>query len=164
MQALQLKWAEFWQARTSQEQTMLSVCTAFVLAALVFMIAIDPALKGRARLQKELPNLRMQAAQFEALAKEAQALSGRAAPPSEAMTKEGVEKSLASRNMAPKSIGMVGDQLKVQLDGVAFSSLVSWLDEMQKTAHISVFDADIVSQPSVGVVNATLSLRQQRNE
>lgn len=164
MQALQLKWAEFWQARTSQEQTMLSVCAAFVLAALIFLIAVDPALKGSARLQKELPNLRMQAAQFEALAKEAQALSGRAAQPSEAMTKDGIEKSLTSRNMAPKTIGMVGDQLKVQLDGVPFASLVSWLDEMQKTAHISVFDANIVSQASVGVVNATLSLRQQRNE
>lgn len=164
MDQLKQKWAEFWQVRTSQEQTMLSVCAVVVVAALVYLIGIDPALTGRAKLEKELPVLRMQAAQFQALAAEAQALAGRAGQPTEAMTREGVEKALVARGMTPKTIGMIGDQVKVQLDGVAFSTLVAWLDEVQKVQHITVFDANIVSQASVGVVNATLSLRQQKNE
>ena len=42
--------------------------------------------------------------------------------------------------------------------------MLDWLDEMQKTARLSVVDANIVALPAVDSINATLTLKQQRIE
>ena len=48
-----------------------------MLAALVYMLFIDPALTGRAELRSKLPELRQQAAELQAMALEAQRAGAR---------------------------------------------------------------------------------------
>lgn len=164
MDELRQAWANFWDIRSEQEKKILAVVGSLLLAGLIYLLLLEPALSGRKMLERQLPNLRMQAAQLQELVREAQALSGRAGPPATALSKEAVESSLNQRLMKAQNIGMVGDQVKLQLNEVQFGNLLSWLDEMQKSSHISVLDANIVSQATPGVVNATLSLRQLKSE
>jgi len=156
--------AEFWIARDARERAMLATAAVVVALGLFYALLIDPALTGRAQLNKNLPELRQQAALLQALAKEAAALSGKSAPPVTAMSEESIKTALAGKGLKPQSVQITGDLAKLQLVSVSFAATLGWLDTLQKTAQVSVVDANIVALPQPDMVNATLTLRQSRNE
>jgi general secretion pathway protein M len=150
----------YWLARTDQERRMLSIGAAAAVVALVYSVFIDPALTGRDRLQKDLPQLRQQAAQLKAMAREAGELSQQPVVQVTPMTKESLAASLATLGMTPQSASITGEFARIQLTGVSFANLVSWLDAQRRENRISVQEATITAQTPAGQVDATLSLRQ----
>ena len=167
-----LSFSEFWAVRDARERMMLAVAALVVTIGLAYTLLIDPALSGRDRLNKNLPMLRQQVAQMQALSREAAALSGKSASalagksatPLIAMSKQNIEAALARNGLKPQSVMLTGDFSKVQLASVSFAGTLNWLDEMQKTALLSVVDANIVALDKPDMVNATFTLRQQRND
>jgi general secretion pathway protein M len=153
--------SEFWAVRDARERAMLAAAALVVTFGLAYALLIDPALAGRDRLNKNLPELRQQVAQLQALAKEAAALSGKSAAPLIAMSKETIEAALARNGLKPQSVMLTGDFAKVQLAAVSFAGTLNWLDDMQKTALLSVVDVNIVALAQPDMVNATFTLRQQ---
>ena len=153
--------SEFWAVRDARERAMLAVAALVVTVGLAYALLIDPALSGRDQLNKNLPVLRQQVAQMQALSKEAAALSGKSASPLIAMSKENIEAALARNGLKPQSVMLTGDFAKVQLSAVSFAGTLNWLDDMQKTALLSVVDANIVVLAQPDMVNATFTLRQQ---
>lgn len=152
--------AEFWIARDARERTMLAAAAVAALLGLFYALLIDPALTGRDQLNKNLPELRRQVAQLQVLAKEAVAFSGKSIPPATATSEESIRTALARRGLKPQSVLLTGDLVKVQLAAVSFAGTLEWLDEMQKSARLSVADANIVALAQPDMVNATLILRQ----
>lgn len=156
--------AEFWTARDERERTMLAAAVAVIALALIHILLVEPALSGRERLNRNLPALRQQVAQLQALAKEAAALSGKPAPAMSAVTREGIEAALARKGLKPQNVMLSGDLVQVKLASASFSGTMGWLEDMQKTALLSVADANIVALPQPDLVDATLTLRQPKNE
>lgn len=154
-------YTEFWTARNARERAMLAAATAVVVLALIYATMIDPALAGREQLNSNLPALRQQVALLQALSREAATLSGEPAQPAPAMSRESIEAALARKGLKPQSVVLAGDSAKVQLAAVSFAGTLGWLEEMQKTAGISVVDANIVALSQADTVDVTLSLRQQ---
>lgn len=152
--------SEFWMARDARERAMLTVAAAAVALGLFYALLIGPALNGRDRLNKSLPELRQQVALLQALSKEAAALSAKAASPVTALSEEGIKTALVARGLQPQGVTLTGDLVKVQLASVSFAGTLEWLDEMQKTARLSVVDANFVALAQSDMVNATLTLRQ----
>lgn len=150
----------YWLARTEQERKYLAAGAAVVLLALVYALFIDPAVSGRAQLQKDLPQLRQQAAQLQAMALEAGELARQPAPQVVPMTREILAASLASRSIVPQTLTMTGEYAKLQLNGVSFANLVAWLDAERREHRILVQDATISAQSPAGQVDAALTLRQ----
>jgi general secretion pathway protein M len=159
-----LSFAEFWAARDARERAMLAVAALVVTLGLVYALLIDPALSGRDRLNKDLSLLRQQVARMQALSRVATALSGKTEAPSIAMSRENIEAALARNGLKPQSVILTGDYAKVQLSAASFAGTLNWLNEMQKTALISVVDASIVAQAQPDMVNAVFTLRQPGNE
>ena len=156
--------SEFWAVRDARERAMLAVAALVVTVGLAYALLIDPALSGRDQLNKNLPVLRQQVAQMQALSKEAAALSGKSASPLIAMSKENIEAALARNGLKPQSVMLTGDFAKVQLSAVSFAGTLNWLDDMQKTALLSVVDANIVALAQPDMVNATFTLRLPSHE
>jgi general secretion pathway protein M len=154
----------FWAVRNARERAILAAGTLAVTFGMVYALLIDPALAGRTQLNKSLPVLRQQVAQMQALSKEAATLSGKSASPSIAMSKENIEAALVRNGLKAQSVMQTGDFAKVQLTTVSFAGTLNWLDDMQRSALISVVDANIVALDQPDMVNATFTLRQQRNE
>ena len=154
----------FWMARNAREHAALALGALVMTLGLVYALLIDPALSGRDRLNKNLPALRLQVAQMQTLLKEATALSGKSFVPLIAMSKENIEATLAHNGLKPQSVVLTGDLAKVQLSAVSFTGTLHWLDDVQKTALLSVVDANIVALPQPDMVNATLTLRQPSRE
>lgn len=149
-----------WLARTEQERRFLLVGGGVVLAALLYLILIDPAVEGRAQLRRTLPQLRQQAAELQAMAQEAGALAAAPATQVVPLTREAVNGSLGARGLNPQSLSMNGEYIKVQLNNVAFANLASWLDEQRRANRVLVQDAVVTSLPTAGQVDANLTLRQ----
>ncbi len=158
MQAL----SAFWNERNQRERNMLTAAAAVIVLGLLYALLIDPAIGGRADLAKKLPALRQQAAEVQALAKDAASLTTQNAAPPPVVSKESIESSLARKGLKAQNVAMTGEMAKLQLNGVSFAATVDWLNEMQRTARLSVVDANIEAQAQIDTVNATLTLRQQR--
>ena len=96
MEALRLFWAE----RVPRERAILLAGAAAVLAALVFLVLIEPAYKGIGRLERSLPQQRAGAAELDSLlAKSSDALAEQVASGRQAMC---VQQSM-HRSAAPAS-------------------------------------------------------------
>jgi len=156
--------SEFWAARDARERAMLIVAALAVSFGLTYILLIDPALAGRNQLNKNLPVLRQQVAQMQSLSREAAALSVKTAAPLIAMSRENIEAALARNGLKPQSVMLAGDIVKVQLSAVSFAGTLNWLDDMQKTALLSVVDANIVVTDQPDTVNATFTLRLPSHE
>jgi len=164
MDKLKANWEIFWQARSEQEQKILTIGGIFVALAFIYSVLINPALEGRVKVEKQMKVLTQQVAQLRELAKEAQALAGKSGPPPAPMNQEMLNAALSQHSKKADSMTVVGDQLKVQLSNAPFSQVLALLDELQKNARITVFESNITSLPEAGKVNASLTLRQQRTE
>ncbi|MGS0743506.1 type II secretion system protein GspM [Glaciimonas sp. GG7] len=157
--------SSFWSQRNQRERRMLSCAAAFIVMVLIYLVLIDPALKGRARLQKELPTLRSQAALLELLTIKAAAVASvstpSATPAAWPFTKAGIEASLKSKALRVQSVEQSGDTATMAFSAVPFAVLFDWLTEVQKSAHWQVGIANISTgsgQPDS--VNASITLRQ----
>lgn len=151
---------EFWAARAPRERTILGVGAAVVALALVQLLLVDPALSGRKKLNRDLPTLRQQLAQLQALAKEAAALSASSPAALPVISRESIEAALTRGGLTPQSVTVNGNIAQVKLSSASFSGLLNWLDEVQQDARLAVLDANIVALPQPDRVDAVLSLRQ----
>ena len=53
----------FWSARNARERKLLGIGSLVVIGGLFYGLLLDPAVSGRAQMQKQLPALREQAAE-----------------------------------------------------------------------------------------------------
>ena len=149
-----------WLARTEQERRFLAAGGAVVLAALLYLLFMAPALEGRAQLRRTLPQLNQQAAELKDLAKEASTLAQAPETHVVPLTREVVSGSLSGRGLNPESLSVNGEYIKLQLNNVAFANLATWLDEQRRANRLLVQDAVVTSLPAAGQVDASLTLRQ----
>jgi len=155
----------FWSARTEQERRFLAVGGIVVGLALVYAVLIDPALTGREQLRKDLPLLRQETAEMQALAAQAAQLGAQPATQVQPLSRETLNAALAARGLNPQNLAVTGDYVKVDFKGVQFAGLVTWLDAARRDERLAVQEAKISAQggkeDSAGLVDATLTLRQE---
>ena len=154
----------YWLARTEQERKYLTVGGATVAGALVYMLFIAPPLEGRAKLNAQLPALRVEASKMQALALEAGELSRQPVLQVTPMSRETLTASLNARSITPTSLVMSGEFAKVQLNGVSFAGLYSWLEAQRRENRIEVQEIGVTAGTPAGQVDAALTLHQITGE
>src|SRR5437868_2676267 len=80
------------------------------------------------------------------------------------ISKESIEADLTRRGLKAESVNVTGEIARLQLSNASFAALIGWLDEIQKSALVSVMEVNIIALPQPDAVNATLTLRQQKGE
>lgn len=154
------RFAALWLARTPQERRFLSIGGGVVLAALLYLILVAPAVEGRAALRRTLPQLRQQAAELQAMAQEARTLAQAPSTQVPVLSRDAVDASLRGRGLTPQSLSVTGEYIKLQLNNVPYAGLAAWLDEQRHTNRVLVQDAVVSALPAAGQVDAALTLRQ----
>ncbi|NMM37426.1 MAG: type II secretion system protein M [Glaciimonas sp.] len=154
--------AHFWSERNRRERILIALGVAVVLLGLLYVLLIDPALQGRAQLRKNLPVLRQQSAQLQAMAKQAAALPKVAAPTATSVSKESIEAALQTSGLRAKSVAWSGDFAQLQFTEVPFNALLDALQPLQKTMRLAVVEATVTATGTAGSVNASLTLRAQK--
>ncbi|MDX8386894.1 MAG: type II secretion system protein GspM [Gallionella sp.] len=160
----QQDFSTFWSARTAQERKMLTAAMAVIVLAGIYALLIEPAWLGRNQLTNELPVLRQQVAQLQVLTKEAASLADKPVILRPTITQANLENSLANKGLKPQELKLSGDRVQVKLSAASYSSTLGWLAEMQSDMLLVVIDANIKALTQPNMVDATITLHQQRNE
>lgn len=135
-----------WAQLSARERTGLRVAAAVLSLALLWQLALAPALKvwhdsptRRSQLDRE---------QSELLALQAQARSLQAQP---ALSRHEAQQSLAqlTRELLPGAqLSALADQQRVVLKGVSGVNLAQWLTAVRQTAQASVTDLRLLRSPT----------------
>jgi general secretion pathway protein M len=154
-----------WNVRNQREKTWLGFAGVVVVLALFYGVLIEPALSGRSTLATTLPLLRQQMAQMQAMSSEAASLSAGDALAPAAVSKQGIEASLARKGLRAQSVAVTDDTVRLQFSKVAYSDVLAWLNDMQNDARLTLIDAAFSANIDVDSVDARLTLhRLQKDE
>ncbi|MFT3803062.1 MAG: type II secretion system protein GspM [Burkholderiaceae bacterium] len=161
------KFFEWWRSLARREKRMLIAGVSVIVLAIVYLGLFEPAWKGRRQLEAELPQLRAQVAQIDAMSVEARRLaalpSGNDSP--HAM-RQAFESSIDAAGMRPyvSQIKLSGEVLDVRFKEVPFAAWIDWADAALRETRLRVVDAAIQREAQLGKVSVRLSLEAPRRE
>jgi general secretion pathway protein M len=154
----------FWQQRTARERHVLELGGGLLALALLWLAGVEPALDGRERWRRDLPQLRADAARAQALSQQLAATPPRAANAAAAVDKAALEASLAANGLRAQSLNVqdAGGVLLVRATfaDVSFAALSAWLQQQQQASKLSVSEASVTARERLDCVDAQFTLRR----
>lgn len=156
---------QFWAERAPREKSILLAGLAVVLGALVYLIAIDPAMSGIARLERGLPQTRAQAAKLDSLLAEVKNLRSRAqvATMSPQESRAAVEKSLAAQGLkAARVVPLSDGDLQLTFANVPYATWSVWLASVERELGGRAMSVTANATATPGNVDVELALRLAR--
>jgi general secretion pathway protein M len=153
-----------WTALAQRERIMVVGATALAAAVLLFLVAIEPAWKARARSSAELPRLREQAAELQALVQEAKLLRGRgAAAYAPDAAKDAIVQSLAQAALAMARVVTVDERhIAVSAKGVPVTQWLIWVEQAARESRLRIATAQIAATATRGTVDAEMTFEVAR--
>ncbi len=149
----------WWLGLARRERSLVAATAVLAAGAFLYLVAIEPAWKARVRLAQELPRLRTQAAEVDALAREAGQLKSRGvAVESVAVAKGALERSLAGANLADARVAALDERrLAVSVKAVPAARWFAWLEETARESRLRIALARISQTAARGVVDAEVT-------
>lgn len=146
----------WWLGLARRERAMTAAAGSFVLLALLYLIAIEPAWKTRERLGTELPRLRAQVAEVNSLAQEAKQLTSRGvAVESAAAAKIALEQSLARANLGGVGVTALDERrVAVSAKAVPVTQWLAWAEEAARESRLRIAAVQISRTAVRAVVDA----------
>ena len=147
----------WWTTLSSRERAAVAAGAALVIGILLYLVAIEPAWRTRARLSAELPRLQAEAAEVRALALEAKRLKSRALTiESPEQTRAAVARLLAEKKLEP-TVREAEGRLFYSVKRADAAAWVGWLNEVSSALPLRVASAQ-VSRAGPGLVDAEVTL------
>jgi general secretion pathway protein M len=146
----------WWLGLGRRERAMTAAAGSFALLALLYLIAIEPAWKARERLGAELPRLREQVAEVNALAQEAKGLTSRGVAVESAVTaKTALEQSLARANLGGVRVAVLDERrVAVSAKTVPVTQWLAWAEEAARESRLRIAAVRISRTAVRAVVDA----------
>jgi general secretion pathway protein M len=156
-----------WQQLQLRERRLIGLGAIALSAMLLYMFAFEPAWAGRQRLAAELPTLRSQLAQMEALAAEARRLSGTAATSdSPQQLRAQIEQSIAAAGLqgSVSQLTQSGELIDLRFKAAPFPQWIGWFDTTLRETRLRAVDVAVSREAAPGTVSARLTLEAPRRE
>jgi len=154
-----------WNALSLRDRRMLGLAVAFLVLVFAWLVAFEPAWKGRQQLVRELPALRADLAQMDQLAAEARMASSstRQTNESAAQLRGRIEETLADAGLSASlaQIEVNGEMIEARFRQADFEKWLYWLDAAVRETRLRVVDLSITRE-SAGVVSGRLALEAPR--
>ena len=156
-----------WAGLAPRERRFVAGGALLVVATIVYLALFEPAWQGRRKIQAELPALRSQVGQIDALANEARQL---AAIPAVDETPQALrrqfEQSLAAAGLKDHvtQMNFSGGVLDVRFSAVPFAGWVAWLDSALRETRLRVVDAVVTRDAVNGTATVKLALEGPRRD
>ena len=156
---------QLWAERSPREKSVLVSGCAVVLAALIYLLTVEPALSGITRLERGLPQARAQAAKLDALLAEVKNLRTRAqvATLSAQETRTAVEKSLTSAGLkASRVVPLSNGDLQLTFSNAPFAGWATWLASVERELGGRATSVTANATGTPGNVDVEMALRLAR--
>ncbi|HYY62355.1 MAG TPA: type II secretion system protein GspM [Burkholderiales bacterium] len=149
---------QWWLGLSRRERMATLAASAFALIAALYLVALEPAWRTRARLGAELPVLRAQAAEVEALGLEARRLKQHAVRFENAgELRAAAAKLLAERNLAATLQAGDGERLVLAARRVDAANCLAALKDVSSALPLRIVAARI-TRVAAGMVDAEVTL------
>lgn len=160
MSALRNLWAQ----RAPRERLWIAAGGALVGAALIFLLAIEPAWVGTQRLERSLPATRAASAQLDALLAEARSLRERPAVAVAAGDWRAlIEQSASRAGLKPTRLAAGAEgEWQLAFTGVPYAAWSTWLAEFERASGAKVVAVRARAAATPGSADIELSLRAPR--
>lgn len=158
---------QWWRTLALRERRLISAAAGVIVLALVYLLLFEPAWKGRQQAARDLPRLRTQLAQIDALGVEAARLAALpVSNDSPQAIRQALESSVDAAGLKPylSQLKLSGDVLDVRFKEVPFAAWIEWIDGAQRQTRLRVVDAAIQREAQIGRVSVKLSLEVPRRE
>jgi general secretion pathway protein M len=143
----------WWTGLARRERTLVAAAAAVVAAGLVFAIAIEPAWSTRARIAGELPKLREQLGEIEALREDARLLRSQGIGVDRVTNlRAGAEKSLARTGIVAAVRADSERAVTITATGVPAAAWIAWMDEFGRESRARIVRAKIERGSAPGLV------------
>ena len=152
----------WWQSLGQRERSLVAGAAALALVAAVYAVAIEPAWKARARLGEELPLLRAQAAEVDALALEARQLArrGTAAAPAGAL-KSLLEQSLAAAQLRQARVTATDERrIVVSVQAAPVTPWLAWLEQAARESRLRIARIQVSRTAARGMVDSEVTFER----
>lgn len=124
-----------WQALQARERRMVLLAASVVGLALLWWLAVAPALSSLRQFQARAPELERQVQQMQVWRQQAQVLQGQASSITPAAALRGVQSHTPRLLGASSQVQVVGDRATVRFQQVTPDALAQWLQQMRESAH-----------------------------
>lgn len=151
---------------SARERRALLAATVVIAAALLYLVAFEPAYEGRGKRLAELPVLRDQVAKIEGLALEVETLTAQArsaadrgvVPPSLDQARSLLDRSVQTAGLGAGAspAELVGTQIRLRLREVAVNDWLRWQQSVLKETRLRLVEASIERERVSGRVNLKL--------
>jgi len=160
IEALRTKWT----ALAQRERLMVIGAAVFVAAALLYLAAVEPAWKARTRSVAELPRLREQSAELQALLQEVKLLRGRGtASYTPEAAKDALAQSLAHANFASARVAMLDERhITVAAKAVPVTQWLVWVEQAARESRLRITAAQITATATRGMVDSEMTFEIAR--
>lgn len=154
-----------WNGLSARDRRMLALATGFLVLVFAWMVAFEPAWKGRGLLARELPALRADLAQMDQLAAEARmaSTSSRQTNESAPQLRVRIEETLADAGLSSSlaQLEVNGEIIEARFRQADFEKWLYWLDAAVRETRMRVVDLS-VTRESAGVISGRLALEAPR--
>jgi general secretion pathway protein M len=151
MNALLEAWRQRWETWTQRERRMVVAMLAALGLALAYLVLLDPALSGGAKLARDLPKLRADAAEMAGIAAGAARLPHPVAGRSLRST---LEASLLAAGLKADISARDNGAVVLKFEKASYNTLAAWAFNAVREAAAQIETATVTSVGEGGRVNA----------
>jgi len=151
--------ATAWQSRTQRERRILLIGAVLLALLLCWWWLLEPAISTRKKMLQQLPELRAQSAQMQALAKQVAEMPA-ASPVAEALSRAELERLLTESGLKAQQITVTDSAATLNFSDASFSALTAWLQKVQREQQLSVTEATVTARERLDRVDVTVSLQR----
>jgi general secretion pathway protein M len=145
---------QFWQARAPRERQLIAAMAVAIGVLVVWLVAVQPALRTLHAAPAELDQLELQLQQMQLAALESDSLRA-ASPVPPAQATEALR--AASERLGTKAkLALQGDRATLTFTAIPFESLRTWLGEARRAARARPVEAQLLK--SAGGYSGSISL------
>lgn len=161
------KFIQTWRGLARREQRMVAGALVVLSLALGYLVLFEPAYKGIREADRDLPVLRSEVAQLDALSGEARRLAalpdGQRSPQA---TRQALEGSIDAAGLRGQlaELKLSGEVFDLRFKEVAFAAWLDWMDAALRETRLRVVDAVVQREAQPGKVSVKLSLELPRRE
>lgn len=155
------QWRErYWTVRPLTERRLIVLAALILLPPLCYLLLWQPAHQAVARLERQLPLLRVQAARLHQQASEVEALRHRPQPAQlDATTMRQVLEESAERLGLRAAFNVIEIQppnaVRINSEAIDFARWVGWVRELQSEQHLRLESVALSALSEPGMVKLT---------
>ena len=146
-----------WNALAARERWLLALAALVILALFLDQLAISPALRGVARLERELPQRRVQLARIDAMSDQFSQLAAKAAAPSATPLRGELERAIKASGISAELLPSGdGTAQELRVSSIQVTRLLVWIADTQRDLRVRASSLEIERTKTPEMVSARM--------